>query len=158
MVFLIYLFKLDFFLLLFSLLMPVIIMLAPPLSHECKGAVFSFLHTRERIRLTWPDFCFTSERWCHLFQLTHFFLLFILFFQVIHFIFCFVLARGHWHRKKIYRVDFFAKASSAGLTNYIIRHKTKKGNMTSLFWVLGWNAISFVPVHWQGLQYDTNNV
>jgi len=34
-------------------------------------------------------------------------------------------------RKKIYRVDFFAKASFAGLTNYIIRHNSKNGNMTS---------------------------
>ena len=55
-------------------------------------------------------------------------------------------SRGHQHRKKIYRVDFFAKASSAALTNYIIRHNSKKGNMTSLFWVLGQNTISLVPV------------
>jgi hypothetical protein len=27
---------------------------------------------------------------------------------------------GNW--KKIYRVDFFAKASCVGLTNYVIRH------------------------------------
>ena len=29
-------------------------------------------------------------------------------------------------------VDFFAKSDLAGLTNYIIRHKSKYGNMTSL--------------------------
>jgi len=36
---------------------------------------------------------------------------------------------GNW--KKIYRVDFFAKASFTGLTNYIIRHNSKNGNMMS---------------------------
>ena len=34
------------------------------------------------------------------------------------------IARGHRHRKKIYRVDFFAKAFSSGLTNYVIRHNS----------------------------------
>ena len=32
------------------------------------------------------------------------------------------IPRGLWHWKKIYGVDFFAKASLAGLTNYVIRH------------------------------------
>jgi hypothetical protein len=36
----------------------------------------------------------------------------------------------HW--KKIYRVDFFAKSISDGLTNYVIRHNSKYSNMTSL--------------------------
>ena len=51
------------------------------------------------------------------------------------------------------------------VTNYVIRYNSKKGNMTSLFRVLGRRLItsrdkpiSLVPVHWQGLQYDTNNV
>jgi hypothetical protein len=34
-------------------------------------------------------------------------------------------ARGHRHRKKVYRVDFFVKAISSGLTNYIIRHNSQ---------------------------------
>ena len=33
-------------------------------------------------------------------------------------------SRGHRHRKKIYWVDFFAKAFSSGLTNYVIRHNS----------------------------------
>jgi hypothetical protein len=36
------------------------------------------------------------------------------------------------NRKKIYRVDFFAKANFAGLTNYVIRHNPQNGNMMSL--------------------------
>ena len=39
--------------------------------------------------------------------------------------------RVHRDRKKIYRVDFFDKASLAGLTNYVIRHNPQNGNMTS---------------------------
>jgi len=34
-------------------------------------------------------------------------------------------SRVHQHWKKIYRVDFFAKANSGGLTNYVIRHNSK---------------------------------
>ena len=45
-------------------------------------------------------------------------------------------SRGHWHRKNIYRVDFFAKAFSSGLTNYVIRHNSLYGNMSSLPWAL----------------------
>ena len=33
-------------------------------------------------------------------------------------------ARGHQHQKNIYGVDFFAKAFSSGLTNYVIRHNS----------------------------------
>ena len=40
--------------------------------------------------------------------------------------------RGHWHQKNIYGVEFFAKAFSSGLTNYIIRHNSLYGNMSSL--------------------------
>ena len=36
------------------------------------------------------------------------------------------------NRKKIYRVDFFGKASFSGLTNYVIRHNSQNGNMMSL--------------------------
>ena len=32
--------------------------------------------------------------------------------------------RGHQHQKNIYGVDFFAKAFSSGLTNYVIRHNS----------------------------------
>ena len=35
-------------------------------------------------------------------------------------------------KKKISRVNFFAKSNLAGLTNYIIRHQPKYSNMTSL--------------------------
>ena len=52
------------------------------------------------------------------------------------------ISRGHQDQKKIYRVNFFVKASSAGLTNYVIRHNSKKGNMTSLFRVLGQRHIT----------------
>ena len=73
--FLIYLFKLYFF---FSSLLFAHAShnyVAPPPSCKCEGGQFLvfFLHTQERIRLTWPNFCFTSERWCHLYQLTFFF-------------------------------------------------------------------------------------
>jgi hypothetical protein len=33
--------------------------------------------------------------------------------------------RRHWHQKKIYRVDFFVKAISSGLTSYVIRHNSQ---------------------------------
>ena len=78
---------------------------------------------------------------------------------------------GQWGtgiRKKYTGSIFFAKASSAGLTNYIIRHNSQKGNLTSLITSLGvWpethhkphKLIWSVPI--QGLlhnQYDTNDV
>ena len=56
-----------------------------------------------------------------------------------------VNARENWimshprvlgNRKKIYRVDFFGKASFSGLTNYVIRHNSQNGNMMSLPWAL----------------------
>jgi len=40
--------------------------------------------------------------------------------------------RGHRDRKKICGVDFFAKFNLGELTNYVIRHQPKYGNMTSL--------------------------
>ena len=40
-------------------------------------------------------------------------------------------SRGHRDRKKISGVDFFANSSLGGLTNYVIRHQPKYGNMTS---------------------------
>ena len=37
-------------------------------------------------------------------------------------------ARVLRNQKKIYRVDFFGKASFSGLTNYVIRHNSQNGN------------------------------
>ena len=45
-------------------------------------------------------------------------------------------ARVHQHQKKIYSVDFFSKASWAELTNYVIRHISKYGNIMSSFFVM----------------------
>ena len=41
-------------------------------------------------------------------------------------------ARGHRDRKKMCGVAFFSKPSFGGLTNYVIRHRSIYGNMTSL--------------------------
>ena len=52
---------------------------------------------------------------------------------------------GQWGTgigKKYTGSIFFAKASSAGLTNYVIRHNSQKGNMTSLPWVFGQRRIT----------------
>ena len=89
------LFKLYFFLLLFSLLMPVIIMLAPPLSlANVRGWFLAFYILKRGLDLHDPtsvshlkDDVVSSNS--HIF----FLLLFVLFLQVIHFIFCFILSR-----------------------------------------------------------------
>ena len=41
--------------------------------------------------------------------------------------------RGLRHRKKICDADFFSRASLAGLTNYVIRHISKYGNIMTSF-------------------------
>jgi len=45
--------------------------------------------------------------------------------KIKYYKFLYCKSRVHRHWKKIYRVDFFAKANSGGLTNYVIRHNSK---------------------------------